>query len=96
MTELDVTGYSRGYTVTDAQGRVWDVKIGAEAQPEVVASRVLWLIGYHQPIIYFVSDVAPEAATLVRSRRRDSGSSRITSRVGSGRGPTTRSSARAS
>ena len=56
VTALDVTGYSRGYTVTDAQGRVWSVKLGAEAQPEVVASRVLWLIGYHQPILYFVPE----------------------------------------
>jgi hypothetical protein len=56
VTALDVTGYSRGYTVTDAQGRVWSVKLGAEAQPEVVASRVLWLIGYHQPIVYFVPE----------------------------------------
>ena len=31
-----------------------------EAQPEAVASRVLWLIGYHQPILYFSSGVAPE------------------------------------
>jgi hypothetical protein len=54
VTALDVTGYSRGYTVTDSQGRVWDVKLGAEAQPEVVASRVLWLVGYRQPAVYFV------------------------------------------
>jgi hypothetical protein len=54
VTSLDVTGYSRGYTVTDAQGRVWSVKLGAEAQPEFIASRVLWLIGYRQPTVYFV------------------------------------------
>jgi hypothetical protein len=54
VKETDTTGYSGGYTVVDGQGRTWDIKIGAEAQPEVVASRVLWLIGYHQPATYFV------------------------------------------
>ena len=51
---LDVTGYSFGYDVTDAQGRTWDLKLGIEAQPEVVASRVLWAIGYHQPVMHLV------------------------------------------
>jgi hypothetical protein len=54
VKDIDVTGYSRGYTVADPQGRIWDVKIGAEAQSELVASRILWLIGYHQPVMYFV------------------------------------------
>ena len=34
-----MVGYSAGYDVIDPQGRVWDVKTGDEAQPEVVASR---------------------------------------------------------
>lgn len=53
---FDTTGYSKGFDVRDAAGRKWDVKIGHEAQVEVVASRVLWLIGYHQPIVYFVPE----------------------------------------
>lgn len=52
----DTTGYSSGYDVTDAGGRKWDVKIGDEAQTEVLASRILWAIGYHQPVIYFVPE----------------------------------------
>jgi hypothetical protein len=32
------------------------VKLGNEAQPEIVASRVLWAIGYHQPDTYYVSN----------------------------------------
>jgi hypothetical protein len=51
---LDRTGYSRGYDVRDAQGREWSVKIGPEAQSEVVASRILWAIGYHQPPTYLL------------------------------------------
>ena len=50
----DTTGYSPGFEVRGADGRSWDVKLGPEAQSEVVASRVLWAIGYHQPVIYYV------------------------------------------
>lgn len=56
FTAIDVTGFSAGYDVVDPQGRAWDVKIGAEAQPEVVASRLLWAVGYRQPIVYFMPD----------------------------------------
>jgi hypothetical protein len=41
--------------VRDARGRVWDAKLGAEAQPEVVVSRLLWAVGYHQPELYYVA-----------------------------------------
>jgi hypothetical protein len=51
---LDLTGYSGGYDVLDASGREWSVKQGPEAQSEVVASRLLWAVGYHQPPMYFV------------------------------------------
>ena len=52
--EEDTTGHTGGYEVEDPQGRIWDIKIGDESRPEVVASRLLWAIGYHQPVIYFV------------------------------------------
>jgi hypothetical protein len=50
----DATGYSPGYDVRGADGRRWSVKLGPEAQTEVVASRVLWALGYHQPPTYYV------------------------------------------
>ena len=50
----DVRGASRGYTVRDDRGGKWDVKLGEEAQSEVVVSRLLWAIGFHQPVIYYV------------------------------------------
>jgi hypothetical protein len=50
----DRSGYSPGYDVRGPDGMVWSVKMGPEAQPEVVASRVLWAIGYHQPPTYYV------------------------------------------
>jgi hypothetical protein len=48
------SGKNPGYDVRDASGRVWSVKLGEEAQSEVVASRLLWAIGFHQPLTYFV------------------------------------------
>ena len=43
----DTTGYSPGYDVVDPKGAKWDVKTGDEGQPEVMASRLLWAVGYH-------------------------------------------------
>jgi hypothetical protein len=51
---LDTTGRSRGYDVVDAQGHKWSVKIGEEAQSEVVVSRLLWAAGYFQPANYYL------------------------------------------
>jgi hypothetical protein len=34
----DTSGYSGGFTVRGSDGRIWDVKLGPEAQTEVVAS----------------------------------------------------------
>ena len=53
---IDAVGYSAGYDVVDPQGREWDVKTGEEGQPEVAASRLLWAVGYHQPIVYYVPE----------------------------------------
>ena len=47
-------GFSTGYTVTDPSNRKWSVKFPPEAPTEVVASRLLWGVGYHQPPIYYV------------------------------------------
>jgi hypothetical protein len=48
-------GTSPGYHLRDPSGREWSVKLGAEAQPEVVVSRLLWAAGYHQPPTYYVA-----------------------------------------
>jgi hypothetical protein len=47
-------GTSPGMVVIDAHGREWHVKQGREGPPEVVVSRVLSAVGYHQPPVYFV------------------------------------------
>jgi hypothetical protein len=53
--KADDSGYSPGYDVRDANGVEWSVKIGPEAQTEVVASRLLWGIGYHQVPNYYLA-----------------------------------------
>ena len=50
----DTTGWSPGFDVRDAKGTEWSVKLGPEAQTEVVASRILWAIGFHQPPTYYI------------------------------------------
>ena len=52
----DTEGHSGGYEVIDVHGRRWDVKVGEEAQAELVASRILWAVGFHQPVTYYVAD----------------------------------------
>jgi hypothetical protein len=45
-------GYSTKYRVKDASGNEWMAKIGREAQPDTVANRLLWAIGYETEIAY--------------------------------------------
>jgi hypothetical protein len=52
----DTSGYSPGYDVVDDNGLEWSVKQGDEGQTEVVASRLYWAVGYHQPPTYFVPE----------------------------------------
>jgi hypothetical protein len=48
-------GVSPGYEVEDDQGREWSVKFGDEGHVEVLLSRVLTAVGYHQPPVYYVN-----------------------------------------
>ena len=50
----DEKGFSVSFDVRDPQGREWSAKIGPEAQTEVVVSRLLWGLGYHQPPLYYL------------------------------------------
>ncbi len=53
--ETDDSGASPGYTVRDANGREWDVKLGPEAPVEVVVSRLVWAAGFHQLPAYYLA-----------------------------------------
>ena len=63
VIEIKRTGFSRGYTVLDAKGREWSAKFPPEAPTEVVASRIHWGLGYHQPPIYYLQSWRAERAT---------------------------------
>ena len=63
VIEIKHTGFSPGYTVTGPDGRQWSAKFPPEAPTEVVASRILWAVGYHQPPIYYVQKWLAEKAT---------------------------------
>jgi hypothetical protein len=63
VTDEDTTGFSRGYDVKDTKGRTWKVKLGEEVQPEIVSSRLLWAIGYHQPPMYYMAAPRLDGAT---------------------------------
>jgi hypothetical protein len=50
----DDLGFSTKYRVEDSDRVEWSAKLGPEAQTEVVLSRILWGLGYHQPPIYYL------------------------------------------
>ena len=54
VLKFDPRGSSKGFDVVAPDGRKWDIKIGKEAQTEIVLSRVLWALGYYQPATYFM------------------------------------------
>jgi hypothetical protein len=62
VIEIKRTGFSHGLTVRDQDKRVWSAKFPPEAAPEVVASRIHWGIGYHQPPVYLLTDWIAEKA----------------------------------
>jgi hypothetical protein len=59
---IKVGGFSDGYTLEDPNGREWSAKFPPEAYTEVVASRIHWGVGYHQPPIYFLREWTAENA----------------------------------
>jgi hypothetical protein len=63
VIEIKRGGFSRGYTVTGPDDREWSAKFPPEAGPEVVASRLLWGLGYHQPPVYLLREWTAAKAT---------------------------------
>ena len=54
--EKDTSGFSDNFEIEDPSGRRYDAKFGEEARAEVIASRVLWAMGFHQPPVYYVRE----------------------------------------
>lgn len=63
VIEIKRGGYSRGYTVEGPDDREWSVKFPPEAGTELIASRIHWGVGYHQPPIYLLRDWTASKAT---------------------------------
>ena len=76
VLEVKRGGFSMGLTVEGPGKRKWSAKMPPEAPTEVVASRILWGVGYHQPPIYYVgkwnADEAPYPNPQLPARFRES------------------------
>jgi hypothetical protein len=53
----DMQGTSPKFDVIDQNGVRWGVKMGVEARPETVASRLVWAVGYFANEDYFVREL---------------------------------------
>ncbi|HEV3312708.1 MAG TPA: hypothetical protein VG815_19525 [Chloroflexota bacterium] len=53
----DLDGSNPKFNVRDDAGMKWKIKLGAEARPETVASRLVWALGYSAEEDYFVGEV---------------------------------------
>ena len=64
------TGTNPKFDIRDADGHKWRVKLGEEAKPEVVASRLLWAVGYFANDDYVLPEASVEGLKLKRGGDR--------------------------
>jgi len=67
----DKKGHNSKFEVEDSNEKKWKAKLGIEAQPETVATRLLWAIGYFTNEDYFVPNL--EVKNLPPHLRRGQG-----------------------
>jgi hypothetical protein len=76
VLEIKQGGFSMGMTVEGPGNRKWSAKFPPEASTEIVASRILWGVGYHQPPIYYLgtwnAEGAPDPNPQLPARFRES------------------------
>ena len=60
FVEEDLKGSNPKFTVRDRDGVKWKVKLGAEARPETVATRLVWAAGYFTTDDYFLARLRVE------------------------------------
>lgn len=53
----DLDGSNPKFVVRDESGVKWKVKLGVEARPETVVSRLIWAVGYYANEDYFLRDL---------------------------------------
>jgi hypothetical protein len=78
--EEDKSGHNKKYRIKDGSGREWVAKLGDEAQPETVAVRLLYGLGYKTEINYLVPSITiPGKGTFknVRLEARPAGVKRL-------------------
>ncbi|HLM01965.1 MAG TPA: hypothetical protein VK400_12995 [Pyrinomonadaceae bacterium] len=62
-------GNNLKYRIKDASGKVWVAKIADESQPETVAVRLLWAVGYETEVNYLVPQLTiPGKGTFKNAR----------------------------
>jgi hypothetical protein len=60
----DLDGSNPKLDVRDDDGMKWKIKLGAEARPETVATRLVWAVGYSAEEDYFLREVHVKALPL--------------------------------
>lgn len=66
----DMSGTNPKFDARDENGTKWRVKLGDEARPEVVASRLLWAVGYFVNDDYVLETARVEGLHLERGEKR--------------------------
>jgi len=67
----DAAGTNPKYVIVDGNGVKWKIKLGEEAHPETVASRIVWAAGYFVDEEYFVPDIKVDGMPLSLKRGQD-------------------------
>jgi len=62
----DMHGTNPKFDARDANGKKWRVKLGEEARPEVVASRLLWAVGYFANDDYLLTEATVKGLKMHR------------------------------
>lgn len=67
----DLKGTNPKYVVRDRDGVKWKIKLGEEARPETVATRLVWAVGYSADEVYFLPHLRVDnvPAKLHRGRK---------------------------
>ena len=67
----DLDGSNPKFDVRDDRGVKWKIKLGTEARPETVASRLVWAVGYAADEEYFLREVQVDGLPPRVHRGRD-------------------------
>lgn len=66
----DLSGTNPKFDLRDEHGDKWRAKLGAEARPETVATRLLWAAGYFSNEEYFLPKIRVKNMPPVSNKRR--------------------------